>query len=106
MASQSTYDDYQPDEREAIVSFEAKGFMGTCAELEALSNTAKHRLAECFQQNNSIPVGFTAIDFLNQAERYDHHILKLSLTLCVNERKEAYERILARHEAMKILKTY
>ncbi|MBQ0600929.1 hypothetical protein J7S78_14110 [Klebsiella oxytoca] len=101
MTPHRTYD-YQPDECEAIASFEAKGVMRTCAELEALSNTAQQRLAECFQQNNSIPVGFTAIDFLNETERHNHHILRLSLTLCVDERKEAHARILARRESMKL----
>ncbi|HIG0606150.1 TPA: hypothetical protein ACYEZ4_002516 [Klebsiella pneumoniae] len=94
--------DYQPDEREAIASFEVKGETGTFAELEALSDVAQHRLTECFRINNSIPVGFTAIDFLNEKERHSHHILKLSLTLCVDEQKKAHERILARREAMKV----
>lgn len=96
------WNDYQPDEREAISMFEVKGVMGTYAELEALSNAAQRRLAECFRQNNSIPIGFTAIDFLNEEERHNHHILRLSLTLCVDERKNAHERILARREAMKV----
>ncbi|MDE9447690.1 hypothetical protein KKJ04_19470 [Xenorhabdus bovienii] len=86
--TQEHTDSYQPDQRQAIASFEAIGIVETCARLEALSNTAQRRWAECFQKNGSIPVGFAAIDFLTEEERSERHILRLSLTLCVDERCE------------------
>jgi len=85
--------EYQPDEVRAIASFEAIGIFETLNKLRVLSNIAQARLAECFGQNNSIPNGFTALDFLSDAERDEHHILRLSLTICVDEQGAARERI-------------
>lgn len=99
MMPKSTHS-YQPDEHEAIASFKEKGTDGTYIRLEELSNTAKLRMDECYQINKSIPVGFTGIDFLNEEERHEHHILRLSIALCIDERSEAHQRILARRKAM------
>ncbi len=87
---------YQPDELRAIASFEAIGIFETLNRLNQLGNTAQRRWAECFHKNGSVPYGYTAIDFLSPGEREEHHLLRLSLTLCVDERSEAQERIKAR----------
>ncbi|MCK9791868.1 MULTISPECIES: hypothetical protein [unclassified Providencia] len=90
---------YQPDELKAIASFDALGIFATLNKLTALSNVAQARLAECFAQNDSIPSGFTALDFLTPEEREEHHILRLSLAICVDEQSEAKKRVNARLKA-------
>ncbi|MFH3370352.1 hypothetical protein ABK950_24605, partial [Citrobacter freundii] len=43
--------------------------------------------------------GFTALDFLTPEEREEHHILRLSLAICVDEQSEANKRVNARLKA-------
>lgn len=66
-----------------------------------LCDIARSRYETHLLEYGSIPNGFTAIDYLNPEELQERYILGLGIQLCVNEKQEATERVLARCLARK-----
>ena len=83
-------------ERDAIAYFKAIGREAVEQQYEALSKVANTRLRERVSDYGSVPVSFTAFDFLTEEERNLRHTLLLGIMLCIDEAAEARQRIAQR----------
>lgn len=88
-------------EIEAIALFNQLGREVVEARFNELSATAQERLDESYRRYGTLPVGFTALNFMTDDERAERHQLLLAMQLCIDIQAEARARILARRAKMK-----
>ncbi|WP_144139378.1 hypothetical protein [Providencia rettgeri] len=89
------------DELSAIVLFNDIGRDEVTARFDALSATAQARFDESYRIHGTMPVGFTALNFMTADERKQRHQLLLAIQLCTDPQAEAHARIKARRAALK-----
>lgn len=88
-------------EIQAIALFNQLGRKAVEARFDELSHSAQVRLDESYCIHGTIPVGFTALNFMTNDERTERHQLLLVIQLCTDSKAEVYALIMARRTAMK-----
>ncbi|EPL8095810.1 TPA: hypothetical protein SMO99_002943 [Proteus mirabilis] len=88
-------------EIQAISLFKQLGRKAVEARFNELSRLAQARLDESYRIHGTIPVGFTALNFMTNDERTERHQLLLAIQLCTDPQAEAHARIMDRRAAMK-----
>lgn len=95
-------DFYQPqNEKDAIEYFNQVGREEVMRQFNEVCEIGEARMCEAIKDSRSLLFRYSAIDFLNDNEKSLRHKLLLGMTLCINERQEACERLKRRIEARK-----
>ncbi|BBV14495.1 MULTISPECIES: hypothetical protein [Morganellaceae] len=89
------------DELSAIALFNDIGRNEVTARFDMLSATAQVRFDESYRIHGTMPVGFTALNFMTADEQKQRHQLLLAIQLCTDPQAEAHDRIKARRAEMK-----
>lgn len=88
-------------EIQAIALFNQLGRKAVEARFDELSRIAQARQDESYRIHGTMPVGFTALNFMSADERKQRHLLLLAIQLCTEPQAEAHARIKARRAALK-----
>lgn len=100
-------DIYQPqDEKDAIEYFNRVGREEVMRQFNEVCEIGESRMNDAMKGCHSLLFRYSAIDFLNDNEKSLRHKLLLGMTLCINERQEASERLKQRIEARKASRQY